>query len=306
MLSLVIMAAGAGSRFGGSKQTTPVGPRGQCLFEYSIYDALLAGFDHIVMVVNSTTDQNYMLQRIRRINTTVPVNFVVQANDNDLRDIPASMLSRREKLWGTVHAVLSTRQYITGDFSVINADDFYGASAFSTVANSLKQHQGEITFAALPGYLLEKTLSEYGGVNRAVCQIDIDGNLISIHEIHDLKYTRDHHIVGQHDNQPTEYALNTTVSLNFWGFSAGVYDCLTIALLQFINDHLDEKTTELNLSTAINQAITNNQIQVRVLPVDAEWFGLTYQLDVSRVSNAIRKLTQADLYPKDWCDANHN
>jgi len=279
-LQLVVLAAGLGTRFGGMKQLEGVGPHGATLMEYSLFDARRAGFDHVVFVIRPD-----MADAFRDFAVRFAGRFPWRTALQRLEDVPRGVtpLAGRVQPWGTAHAVLAAGPAITGSFAVLNADDFYGAEAFTALAAFLRAHVvARPAHFALVGYRLEDTLSEAGPVNRGVCGIDGDGWLRGIEEVINIDRAK---------------GLEAIVSMNLWGFTPALFDLLRTGLDRFFASP-DAPRGEFLLPTVIRQAIADGDCRVKVLEPGSRWFGITHPADRPGVAAALRALVNAGRYPE--------
>lgn len=285
--TLLVLAAGMGSRYGGLKQIEPVGPSGETMLDYSVYDALRAGFDRVVFVIRRDFESVFRERVASRYAGRVAVDFVFQSLDA----LPAGVAvpSGREKPWGTGHATWCARRAVTTPFAVINADDFYGADSFRQLATFLtKAAQNEV---AMVGFRLKNTLSEAGAVSRGVCQVDAAGRLISV--------TEHTGIVAQDVGEGRALLPDTIVSMNCWGFMPQVFAQLNEQFAAFLQHSVlaAPLKAEFYLPTAISNLIGRGHLAAQVLPTESSWFGVTYREDKPRVIASIRSLVEAGLYP---------
>ena len=296
--TLVVLAAGIGQRYGGLKQLEPVGPDGSALMEYGIYDAIRAGFDKIVFVIRPEIESLLKDHAASRYARHVNLTYVVQSLEKHLPD-PA-VITGRTKPWGTGHAVLCVEDSVTAPFAVINADDFYGAAAFSELSSFLgKLSDAASNSYALVGYRLHSTLSDGGTVSRGVCRRAPNGWLAGIEEI--TKIER-HGVDARYvDSNGTEQILDgdTTVSMNTWGLAPSVFDLLRERFEAFFAGSQDLETAEFYLPTAINDAILRGTVQVKLLPSTDSWCGVTYPQDKQLVIEHIQHLVERGEYPRD-------
>ena len=295
-LSLIILAAGAGSRFGGKKQIEPVGPEGQFLFEYSVYDALCAGFNHLVFVIDESLDCQEIANRIRAQSTAVRLDFVVQ-NPVAYSGIYTQQARNRCKPWGTAHAVLVTKSVINNMFAVINADDFYAGPTFALIAQHLLAHKEDGLAGVMPGYALAHTLSESGGVNRGICSTDGKGILSSIEEVWNI--SRDSHGVFSGNSSNGAFELNdeSIASMTFWGFHPSSFSWFEDRFYAFLADNADSSDAEFYIPAAVDYAINSGLLNVSVLPTDEIWMGMTYRADLGRLKQQLQSMTEHGLYP---------
>lgn len=296
--ALVIMAAGIGSRFGGGiKQLAPVGPGGEIIMDYSIYDALEAGFDQIVFVIRKDLEKDFKEVIGNRIEKQADVSYVYQ----ELDDIPEKYQSKfhgRTKPWGTGQAILCCKDVVRTPFLVINADDYYGKSAFREAYNYLTSipDTGKIQ-VCMVGFVLKNTLSDNGGVTRGLCAVDGQGMLTGITETHNIEKDGDRAVIREADKAKILDA-DTTVSMNMWGLTPAFFDILGSGFDSFLDgtDPEDLKAEYL-LPTIIGDLLTAGKVSVRVLRSEDQWFGVTYKEDREAVVDAVRELVESGVYP---------
>ena len=293
---LVIMAAGMGSRYGGLKQLDPMGNHGQVILDYSIYDARRAGFETVVFVIKEEIEEEFRARVGRRLEGHMNVSYVLQRMD----DLPAgySPPQGRVRPWGTAQAALAARRVVGGPFAIINADDYYGPSAFEKIYEFLSDDRP--CQYAMAGYRLRNTVTEHGSVARGVCSVDQDGNLIGIHERtviekdgDDARYTEDG------GRTWTPLSGDTLVSMNLWGFDRSFLEEAEAGFPAFLDKTLEENPlkAEYFLPSVVDRLITEGRAQVRVLPSEDKWYGVTYPEDKPAVAAAIAAMTEAGLYP---------
>lgn len=296
--TLVIMAAGIGSRFGGGiKQLEPVGPNGEIIIDYSIYDALEAGFDKVVFVIRKDLEVEFKEKIGKRIEEKVEVEYVYQ----EVADIPHRFKRKfieRSKPWGTGQAILCCKGIVNEPFMVINADDYYGKKAYVKVYDYLmnqKAEGGKLSICMV-GFLLENTLSENGGVTRGICEVNKDNILKSITETHNIVKTLDGAEAVNGDDKII-IDLKSQVSMNMWGFTPDIFGVLEEGFEEFLNK-LDEGEikSEYLLPTIIGDLLTKDMIEVKVLQSTDKWFGVTYKEDKDLVVSAIRTLVSSGGY----------
>lgn len=297
--ALVIMAAGMGSRFGGLKQITPVGPSGEMIIDYSIYDALAAGFETIVFVIKHEIEESFKQRIGDRISRYADVRYVYQEIDAlpEGYAVPVG----RVKPWGTGHAVLCCRDTLQGrPFAVINADDYYGPGCFKLLYDFLaeKQPSGRLHIA-MAGYILENTLTENGYVSRGVCSVDDSGYLTDLVERTHIEL-RDGAAMYTEDAGNTWTALpqGCRVSMNCWAFPAGTLDYFGGLFRAFLISAANLKKSEFYLPFAVNSLIEAGLADVRVLETGDRWYGMTYQEDRQKVIDAIRSMVRQGIYPE--------
>lgn len=287
--TLLILAAGMGSRFGGLKQLEPVGPSGETLLDYSIYDALRAGFARVVFVIRRDFAEEFREKVGRSYEAHIEVSYVFQELDN----LPAGFIvpTGRSKPWGTGHAIWCAREEIAGPFAAINADDFYGAEAFRLLGDFFRANSGSTRFAMV-GYRLDRTLSEHGGVSRGVCVADARGDLLSVKEHTKLERTDE----GIRCDGIL-FDGSEIVSMNFWGFQPTVFSLLTSGLEDFLRAHGQEEKSEFYIPFAVGDMMAKKAAQVSVLTTDGDWFGVTYREDKETVIQSIAWLVKKGVYP---------
>lgn len=292
--TLVVMAAGLASRYGGNKQITGMGPNGEILLEYSIYDAIRAGFNKAVFIIRPD-----MLDTVKkicgdRIAEKIPVEYAFQ----DFSSLPADykLPQERVKPFGTVHAVLCAREYIHEPFAVINADDYYGVESFKQMHDflaGLNRHDR----LAMMGYQLKNTVSAYGTVTRGVCQIK-DGLLSNVREVQKIQLEPDGKILDLSMGRPGEQLdPEALVSMNFWGFPPEIFDPMQEAFHTFLERlGAEDVRSEYPLPVMVDRLIKRDEISVEVIETSAQWFGVTYQEDRPHVQSALRALHEAGVY----------
>ena len=298
--ALVIMAAGMGSRYGGNKQVDGVGPHGEILMEYGVYDAVRAGFDKIVFIIKP--DMLALMKRLcgdmaSRLRTPegqpVEVCYAFQDFSSlpDFYHIPEG----RTKPFGTAHAVLCTREFVHEPFCVINADDYYGADAYRTIYEEL-QRLPERGAATMVGYLLKNTVTKYGTVSRGVCRAQ-DGYLADIHETLKIRLREDGTIFDEDSGVLLE--PDTVVSMNFWGFMPSIFDELARYFETFLRrDARENVKAECLLPNMVGELLREGRLSVSVLQSKDRWFGMTYHEDRARVASELQTLHEAGVYPE--------
>ena len=280
-----------GSRYGGLKQIDPVGPAGETIIDYSIYDALRAGFGKVVFVIRQDIEQQFREIVGSKFEKCLPVEYAFQ----ELNKLPAGFTvpPGRTKPWGTGHAILVAEPVIHEPFAMINADDFYGADTFRVLADYLRQVRTDSNDYAMVGFTLRKTLSEHGTVARGVCQVDPDGKLKQIVEM--LKIEKTATGARQGDVILTG---DEAVSMNFWGFTPTLFDQLRAELQSFLTAHGSEEKSELLIPTIVNTLVTQGRAQCQVLRTTSSWFGVTYREDRPIVIESVQKLIAKGEYPE--------
>ena len=289
---LVIMAAGMGSRYGGLKQIDPISDRGEIILDFSLYDAMMAGFEKIIFIIKKENEEDFRRLIDQRAGKYMKVEYAFQ----ELTDIPQGyqVPAERVKPWGTCHAVLSARKLIDGPFAVINADDYYGPGAFQIIYDYLDQAKDDGKYRyCMVGYNLEKTLTENGHVARGVCKVGENGQLLDIVERTKIMY-HDGGIAFTEDDGITWQALEegTTVSMNFWGFTESFVREMDKALVE------NPLKGEYFLPGVVDQLIKEDKATVKVLHSHDKWYGVTYKEDKQSVVDALQSMKDKGLYPE--------
>lgn len=298
-VTLVIMAAGIGSRFGGGiKQLEPVGPNGELIIDYSIYDALKAGFNKVVFIIRKDIEEEFKDIIGHRIEKLVEVEYVYQ----ELDDIPVKYkekLTGRQKPWGTGQAVLCCRNVVDGPFVVINADDYYGKEAYVKAYQylmTLEKKSLSVLNVCMIGYQLKNTLSDNGGVTRGVCTVDAENNLANIQEISNIKKINGDAVICTEDKF-IPINMESVVSMNMWGLFPEFFEILEREFEKFL-ETIDENSRkkEYLLPVLIGDLLKKNEVDVKVLQSSDKWFGVTYKEDRENVKKELRKLIDRGLY----------
>lgn len=297
--TLVIMAAGIGSRFGGGiKQLEPVGPNGEIIMDYSIYDAMEAGFDKVVFVIRKDLEKDFKEVIGNRIEKKVSVNYAYQ----EIGNIPERFSGKfpdRTKPWGTGQAILCCKDVVNEPFLVINADDYYGKEAYQEAYRYLTdQKEREGLHACMVGFVLKNTLSENGGVTRGICRVDNNRMLADIEETHNIVKTSDGAEVRGEDSA-RKIDVESEVSMNMWGLTPDFLDVLETGFDAFLDElEENEQKKEYLLPTIIGGLLKEGRIRVEVLQSTDRWFGVTYKEDKEDVTREIRKLIESGAYCK--------
>lgn len=295
--ALVILAAGIGSRYGSLKQVDPVGPSGETIMDYSLFDALRAGFGRCVFIIQRSMEQEFRDVILRKLEGRVEADFVFQ----EMGDLPAgfSVPPDRTKPWGTAHAVLAAEPKIEGPFAVINADDFYGYDAFRVMGEFLAGVSRTENRFAVVGYDLDSTLSDYGSVARGVCEVNREGYLEGIVERTRIVRTKFGIVSEDPSGRHIPLGPEKTVSMNFWGFTPVYFGYTRAVFTKFLEDHGADPKAEFFIPLAVNQMIKDQAASCRVLPTTARWFGVTYKADRPMVVETLARLAAAGEYPAD-------
>ncbi|ROR27194.1 nucleotidyltransferase-like protein [Mobilisporobacter senegalensis] len=296
---LVIMAAGMGSRYGGLKQIDPVDEQGHMIIDFSIYDAIRAGFKKILFIIKKEIEETFKESIGERLSKHIEVEYVYQ----DINNLPVGFRvpEGRKKPWGTGHAVLSCLGKIDGPFAVINADDYYGKHAFSLIYNYLIRAKDEEKYQyAMVGYILSNTLTDYGYVARGVCQINSDSSLIGIRERTHIEKKNGKAYYTEDDGKTfNEISMDSTVSMNMWGFTPSILEELNIRFRLFLQENIKSNPlkAEYFLPNVVGDLINESKAGVQVLKTPDKWYGVTYKEDKEEVVKAIARLKEEGIYP---------
>lgn len=295
--SLIIMAAGLGSRFaGGIKQLFPVGPNNEIIMDYSIHDAIASGFDRIIIVLRKDIEADFRevigkrIEQVCRV-SDVELKYVFQERNN----VPGEVPEDRKKPWGTGHAVLAAENEINEPFAVINADDFYGRKTFETLHKYLCT-EVECEKYCMAGFTLSNTLSENGAVTRGICSADADNNLISITETHNVVCIGDRVMADETPIKP-----DSVVSMNMWGFAAEFMEHLKKGFEEFFSVEVPQNPlkAEFLIPVFVEKLLSGGEADIKVLPTAERWFGVTYKEDAERIVKGIAELIQNGVYSDD-------
>lgn len=293
--TLFVLAAGMGSRYGSLKQLDGIGPGGDTIMDYSVYDAIRAGFGRLVFVIRHSFEKEFREKILTKYEGRIPVELVFQELDR----LPEgfSCPEGREKPWGTNHAVLMGRDAIREPFAVINADDFYGRNGFEVLARKLMTLEGKQGEYCMVGYRVGNTLSESGGVSRGVCQVDEKHLLTGVVERTGIERTDGTISFRDETGKICTLAEDAPVSMNMWGFTPDYFDYSEELFINFLNAHEQEPKSEFFIPFVVNDLIRSGQASVEVLDTTARWFGVTYSDDRPGVVAKLRELTEAGEYP---------
>jgi hypothetical protein len=295
--TLLILAAGMGSRYGGLKQLDGLGPKGETIMDYSVFDAVRSGFGKVVFVIRQSFEKDFREKIVQKYAQTIPVEVVFQ----ELGHLPAgfSLPPERVKPWGTNHATMMGRDVIHEPFAVINADDFYGRASYQILCDFLTSVAGKENLYAMVGYRVGNTLSESGSVARGVCAVDGAGFLTSVVERTAILREADGQIrYTDEAGQSVAIDDHTPVSMNMWGFTPEYFRYSETAFADFLRDNAGNPKAEFYIPSVVNRLIIAEQVQVRVLDTPAPWFGVTYQNDRASVVSKIHELINRGEYPK--------
>lgn len=296
--TLVILAAGMASRYGSMKQTDGFGPNGETIIEYSIYDAIKAGFGKVIFVIKEEFAENFKGIFEPKLNGKIETDYVFQTFD--IKPFGIDIEIERAKPWGTAHAVLAARDAVKEPFCVINADDFYGRESYQKMADFLNDEVNDQEFSMI-GYQIDKTLSEHGSVSRGVCEVDSDGNLTGIQERTKVFFKTDDSgkktIVFEENNSEFPVDVDTRVSMNFWGFTPKIFDYTADLFKEFALANIGNPKSEFFIPLVAEKLIKNKQASFKVIPTQNQWFGVTYAEDKPFVQENIDKLVSEGVYP---------
>lgn len=299
--TLVVMAAGIGSRFGGGiKQLEPVGPSGEIIMDYSIYDAKEAGFNKVVFIIRHDLEKDFKEIIGDRIKKYIDVDYAYQELDN----LPEGFIcpKDRTKPWGTSQALLSAKDVVKEPFVVINADDYYGKEGFKVIYDYMKNHmkqEGDKLDLCMAGFVLKNTLSENGGVTRGVCTTDENNKLADVTETFEIEVKDGVLHAVDEKGEKRDISLDDVVSMNMWGLTPKFFNILEEGFPVFLRNMTNELKNEYLLPTSIDEAIKKGQVSVEVLKSHDKWFGVTYKEDKDIVVKSIRALVDAGVYPEE-------
>lgn len=296
--TLLILAAGMGSRYGGLKQMDPMGPNGETVLDYSVFDAIRAGFTRVIFIIRRDFAEAFQAGIGARFEGKIKVEYAYQALD----DLPEgfSVPEGRTKPWGTTHAIRAARKLIDGPFAVINADDFYGRDSYVQAAKFLTKATAAdgVEHYAMVGYQLENTLSDHGDVNRGICRTNQTGYLSGVEEVVKIQREDDGTVRGNYlDGTRNEVPAGSFVSMNFWAFSAAFMAQIEDHFTRFLQAHGQEEKSECYIPTVVDEFIHKGQADCLVLPTNSSWFGVTYPDDKPHVVANILALIDAGEYP---------
>ncbi|MFK7849770.1 MAG: NDP-sugar synthase [Akkermansiaceae bacterium] len=299
MPSLIVLAAGMGSRYGGLKQLDPMGPNGETVLDYSVYDAIRGGFDQVVFVIREDFAEAFKAGIGERFADKIQVDYAFQRLD----DLPEPFIPpvSRSKPWGTTHAIRAAREKVAGAFAVINADDFYGRDAYVQASAFLARCENDR--CGLVSYSLENTLSEHGHVNRGICEVSASGTLIGVEEVLKIGRNENGLVTGVGMNGEMKTLEPTApASMNFWAFPHSFMHALESEFIEFLKEHGSEDASESYIPTVVDSLIRSNQTVCEVLETTATWFGVTYPEDKPHVVLSIGELIERGDYPKSLTD----
>ena len=290
--TLVVLAAGIGSRYGGLKQMDPVGPSGESILDYSVYDAMQAGFQRVVFVVRRDIEETFREMLGNRIGEHIETAYVCQEMDACLDGYP--LPGERKKPWGTGHATLVCRDVVDAPFSVINADDFYGRETFNLLAEFLRNTADDASQYAMAGFTLKNTVTAHGSVARGICEVG-DGRLVGVLDHTAISAEGDRF---RSEEQGGSFPADAIVSMNTWALKPSIFAALESRFADFLATSGHKPKAEFFLPTVVDTMVTRGEITVDVLPTPCTWFGTTYPEDKARVVAEISRLVDEGLYPR--------
>lgn len=293
MQTLLVLAAGMSSRYGQLKQLEGLGPNGETLIDYAVYDAIKAGFGQVVFIIRHAIESEMKSFYGARYGEKIKVDFVYQ----ELDKLPAGfeVPESRKKPWGTAHAVLMAKDVIDGPFVVLNCDDFYSAASYQLAADFFAKNNSP--HCAVVGFELGNTLSPNGTVSRAICQVDSNGQLADIVEFTKIAQSADKVIAYQEGGVELEQDPASVVSMNFWALQPAIFPVFEAAFIHFLNESINTEGSEFFIATAINDAARSGDLPVSVLSCQAPWFGITYPADKEMVKQELLNLHSSNHYP---------
>ena len=295
MPTLVVLAAGMGSRYGGLKQIDPIGPvAGETILDYSVFDATRAGFQHIVFVIRRDIEKDFRDAIGSRFEQHCQISYVFQ--ELDALPAPFTVPQGRQKPWGTGHAILMAKSVVSEPFAVINADDFYGRDAFRQLAQALADSTPERY--AMVAFQLDRTLSDHGHVSRGFCDVSDQQTLKGVEEITHIERTQTGPVATDSDGQSRPLDGKTPVSMNMWGFHPSLFRHLDQRFAEFLSAHAQELKSEYFIPSVVNELINQGTVAVQVRQTDSDWFGVTYREDKPAVCQRVAALVREGVYPE--------
>jgi UTP-glucose-1-phosphate uridylyltransferase len=293
--TLLILAAGMGSRFGGLKQVEPVGPNGEAIIDYTIYDAIRAGFGKVVFIIRESFADAFRKKFDAKLKGKIDVEYVFQ----ELNNLPEgfALPQGREKPWGTAHAILVAKDVVKEPFCALNADDFYGKEAYQVMADFLTSSTDKTEYSMV-GYQLKNTLSDFGSVSRGICAVDDNNNLLKIVETTKIVKKDDGVVSIEADGSEHALTGNENASMNIWGFKPSIFETLENKFVEFLKTEIHKPKSEMYIPSVVFEMIDEKLASVKVLEADSPWFGVTYKEDKPLVVNKLRALIDAGEYPK--------
>ena len=295
--TLFILAAGMGSRYGGLKQLDGLGPNGETIMDYSVYDAIRAGFGKIVFVIRHDFEQDFRDKVLAKYEGVIPTEVVFQDITSIPEEFKAKVNPERKKPWGTNHAVLMGKDAIREPFGVINADDYYGAESFKLLGDFLRSVEGRKGKYCMIGFRIENTLSENGGVSRGLCEVNAEGYLTGVKECHGIEMKPDGSLIQVEDGKELPFPAGASVSMNMWGFTPDYFDYSEKDFVKFLEENAGELKSEFYIPTVVNDLINAGEVTLKVEQTPSKWFGVTYAADREATVNQFKRLHEEGLYP---------
>ena len=295
--TLLVLAAGMGSRYGGVKQIDAVGMHNETLLDFGVYDACKAGYGKVVFIIRKDIEKDFRERLFDRIARNMDADYVFQSLDSLLTPEQEKAAADRKKPWGTIHALLCAKDAVKTPFTVINADDYYGRTAYQDLGSYLSTLDNDSTAQAMVGYILENTMSKSGSVSRGICKVK-DGYLVSMEENTKIEYTADGGIVSHMDRGDEMLTGKEVVSMNFFGFTPKVFDSFTAYWENFIKDNLTSAKAECLLPNAAGKMVEDGEGTIKVLTSQERWFGMTYPEDKQLVMDELRNKIMTHYYPE--------
>lgn len=293
--TLLILAAGMGSRFGGLKQVEPVGPNGEAIIDYSIYDAIRAGFGKVVFIIRESFADAFKEKFDAKLKGKIEIDYVFQ--ELDMLPKGFTLPEGREKPWGTAHAILCAKDAVKEPFCALNADDFYGRNAYKVMAQFLTESENATEYSMV-GYQLKETLSDFGSVSRGICDADKNDNLQKIVETLKIEKRETAIISVEADGSEVPLTGNEIASMNNWGFKPSIFDELEKRFTQFLKTEIDKPKSEMYIPSVVFDLIDDKVATVKVLEANSPWFGVTYKEDKPFVIEKINALIAKGEYPE--------
>ena len=294
--TLLVLAAGMGSRYGGLKQLDQVGPSGETIIDYSIFDAIRAGFGKVVFIIRRDIEKEFKAAVGSRYEGKIAVDYAFQQIDA----LPEgfSVPEGREKPWGTGHAVYTAKELINEPFAVINGDDFYGREGFQLLADYLRESKdGDKADFSMCGFIMRNTLSDNGSVSRGVCEVDSSGNLTEVVEHTKIERNGEAAKSFMEDGSVVDFTGNEIVSMNMWGFTPSLFEYMDDMFVDFLKEHGQEMKSEFFIPLVADTLIKQDKATVKVMTSKDEWFGITYREDKPNVVASVKKLVEQGIYP---------
>ncbi|MGD1815511.1 MAG: nucleotidyltransferase family protein [Pleomorphochaeta sp.] len=294
--TLVVLAAGMGSRYGGVKQIDSVGKNGETLLDFGVYDALQAGFKKVVFIIRKDIEKDFKERIFDRVSRNMEAEYVFQSLDSLLTDEQKALSKDRKKPWGTIHAILCAKDVINEPFCVINSDDYYGREAFEIIAKHLSSLEEGSREHAMVGYVLKNTMSKSGSVSRAVCTVK-DDYLVSMKENTKIEYVGDT-IISHLDGKDIEMKGDEWVSMNFFGFAPSAFEVFDKFWDDFISKNIESEKSESYLPEGASEIVKTNQGKLKFYTTNEKWFGMTYSEDRANVKQELAKKIEEGYYPE--------